>query len=157
MYEPVAQTLPLDSGPRHLLLEDHLAWSFPVGGEHIPGGNDGSSIPTSEILVILYATLQGWVWPQGSAPPWLSTSPWLVAQLLLSILGNVPPTSNLHCEASGSVICKALIPPSSVSPFRWPWILLSQPWRQLRTFLMKSHEDHAYPGYLLLSRTKRAC
>lgn len=104
--ETVAQTLPLDSGPRPPLLEDHLAWSFPVGGEHIPGGNDGSSIPTSEVLVTLYSTLQGWVWPQGSAPPWLppyisvagcSTSqhPW-----------ECDPTSKLHCEASSSVIAK---------------------------------------------------
>lgn len=48
-----------------------LAWSFLVGGEHIPSGNDGSSIPTSEVLVTLYSTLQGWEWPQGSTPPWL--------------------------------------------------------------------------------------
>ena len=34
--------------------------------------------------------------------------------------------------------CKALIPPSFVSPFRWPWILVPQPWRQLRTLVMKT-------------------
>ena len=34
--------------------------------------------------------------------------------------------------------CKALISPSFVSPFRWPWILVPQPWRQLRTLVMKT-------------------
>lgn len=153
MDETVAQTLPLDSGPRPPLLEDHLAWSFPVEGEHIPGGNDGSSIPTSEVLVTLYSTLQGWVWPQGSARPWLppyisvagcptSQHPW-----------ECDPTSKLHCEASSSVIAKL----SSHPPLCLPPVALDPGAPALEAAQNIGDEDHAYPGHLLFSRTKRAC
>lgn len=64
--ETVPQTLPLAHGPP--LIEDHLAWPFPVGGELLSGREWWDPPPTSHVLVTLDFTLLG---PQGSAPPWV--------------------------------------------------------------------------------------